>query len=486
MDWLWDGFNAVVLSYGQSGAGKTSLLLGHRASPTTPAVLSSSSPTVRDGSATSVGSIGSSERTAATESCGAGTANEGGGLLGDVLRVLFNNAGIAATHTATTDVGDANGVNSCAGEGSVLSSLPLRVSRVDGIHQAEERADGAAYETRKIVDRIRCILTPERRTSGASLAGSADVHHLSSRNDANLVETKGSGGEGQTKARPSCLRPSTSTDYGEAAEAGVGPGIRAARNDLTVIALSAWEIAGKNVRDLFVSPPLPPTTGLQNCSDSKSTCNGSGSICNDGSGKSGADGRATSSTSPSVSLDKISSRAAQIQGSAVSNSSTCDGGKSNVGGVISGRNRGHTGGSSGKRRKGSRGSRGGGGPDGKRGRSRGRSGSDDSTNSSARPNSEHPSGFVTVKAPDLGTALQLVDMARRRRADMREEAGGGKAGTGHIFFRVVLYNGLEEMVSTLHLVDMAGGWEVSPFKAQLNIAGMCSHVGETLQKAHVL
>ncbi|CAM9421553.1 unnamed protein product [Laminaria digitata] len=87
-------------------------------------------------------------------------------------------------------------------------------------------------------------------------------------------------------------------------------------------------------------------------------------------------------------------------------------------------------------------------------------------------------------------ALKLVGIALRRSADIRQgegvpsvdasedasgggkgeqaEAGkgggGGKAGAApaHVFFRVVLYNGLEETVSTLHLVDLEGGWEEKP------------------------
>ena len=90
-----------------------------------------------------------------------------------------------------------------------------------------------------------------------------------------------------------------------------------------------------------------------------------------------------------------------------------------------------------------------------------------------------------MDAPDLATALKLVETALRRCADNRQggvgpsvEACGGvkggqaatgtkegeeKAGAvpGHVFFRVVVYNGSEEMVSTLHLVDLEGGWEVS-------------------------
>ena len=147
----------------------------------------------------------------------------------------------------------------------------------------------------------------------------------------------------------------------------------------------------------------------------------------------------------------------------VHNGSVCgNNGSSNK--TVRDRNRGNGGGSGGK------GSRRG------RSRSRGRSGSDDS--SAGRP-SRYPEGFATVKAPDLRTAMELVDSALRHRSEIGKgrvllepgKGGPGRHGaekkhgkrdvSGHVFFRVVLYKGNEETVSTLHLVDLTGGWEVS-------------------------
>lgn len=120
----------------------------------------------------------------------------------------------------------------------------------------------------------------------------------------------------------------------------------------------------------------------------------------------------------------------------------------------------------GSRNRGRNGGGGGGKRNRRRSRSRGRSGSDDS----AGWPSGYPEGFATVRAPDYETASKLVDAALRQSAERKKKGvpmeagrgGGGKrdSSLGHVFFRVVVYKGTEETVSTLHLVDLAGGWEV--------------------------
>ncbi|CAM9316370.1 unnamed protein product [Ectocarpus fasciculatus] len=211
-----------------------------------------------------------------------------------------------------------------------------------------------------------------------------------------------------------------------------------------VVALSAWEVAGKHVTDLFVDPsPDSGSTG----------------------GSSSSNGRKNSMGNSSSSIEVE------------------DKGTRGMGGRSRSRNR-----SKKNRAAGSDCSRGGGNRGGGRRNSRGRSGSDDSSSAGAGWPTGYPEGFLSVRAPNLTTALELVDAAqsrcsacRRQRASATSEAGkgsrakgggGGKAGgvaaaepttaaanSSHVFFRVVVYNTLEETVSTLHVVDLAGGWE---------------------------
>ncbi|CAM9532775.1 unnamed protein product, partial [Ectocarpus sp. 8 AP-2014] len=52
-----------------------------------------------------------------------------------------------------------------------------------------------------------------------------------------------------------------------------------------------------------------------------------------------------------------------------------------------------------------------------------------------------------------------------------------------VFFRVVVYNTLEETVSTLHIVDLAGGWEPPSEKPAGRRGSKCSGMGSVRPSA---
>lgn len=228
-----------------------------------------------------------------------------------------------------------------------------------------------------------------------------------------------------------------------------------------IVALSAWEVSGKNVTDLFVSPPHDSGPG-----GAPSPATGDlGALGGKGGGNSNSNGNIRSTLGNSE-----------------------ESGKSRRGSRSRSRNRGKKGKQTGEGARGDEAVGNGTNGSGRSQNSRGRSGSDDSSAAGEGWPTGYPEDFLTARAPDLATALELVNTARRRcSTGLRERAevpsagskgkgnGGRKTGAaaaaataaaanvaakGHVFFRVVVYDAVEETVSTLHVVDLAGGWEV--------------------------
>eukprot|EP00752_Nemacystus_decipiens_P004987 g4535.t1 len=492
-DWLWDGFNAVVLSYGQARSGKTTLLLGsdsHLSSPVPSAACSAGQRSPEDaddgrrrgsGLRKDGGAVADGEASGVEGGEGERGGNRKGGLLGDILRAIFRNAAATATASpgasaasapadATMDEEDPAGESerhplpSSAGMGlDVLN--PLAGSWSPSRHACD--GPGDSFDARPAED------TTE--TSFGACSSEARLHAAATLSgDPTELEgggLAGVGASGDTAAPPSenVGRGASSSGGGKGGEEGVIVGalpdnIAGAKGGVgVVVALSAWELAGKNVTDLFVNPE----SGLRSHPALGSNLNAPG-VNNGGSSSS------NSSNSNSSNNNRCDENA-------------CKPGKSGGGG----RGRGRNGSASSKMAEGD-GSRAGGGVGGNgRGRrrsSRGRSGSDDSSTVGGGWPTGYPEGFLAVRAPSLAIALALVDTARRNSgctqapAGTSGDPGQGKAGKGggsckrgtagaaaaaattsaakgHLFFRVVVYNTLEETVSTLHVVDLAGGWE---------------------------
>ncbi|CAM9574807.1 unnamed protein product, partial [Sphacelaria rigidula] len=370
VDWLWDGFNALVLSYGQADAGKTSLLLGRDPSP-------------------SCSSASAAEKRPAPAHSGAFSERRPGGLLEDILQSLFDRV-LAARRGV---VGGAGPDVVSGGAAAVPAG-----GAGDTFATAEERS-------------------PASR--GGSENGYTQPTWSSTRESGNTSMSEVLNGSTTNEARRDILgaqgRSVLTTDNGKQ----------------YTIAFSAWDVFGKTVRDLF---------------SRSSSSSGSTSSCNDKSRKNissgGAGGGRGVGSTPrrrrrrgrSGSVDNAATN------SIASSSRQQVAGENNVGpssgtGVWSG-------------------------PPG------------------------YPEGFETVQVSDLPTALALLNKARQRSKEQRtgnggrggggtgkegggrrrSGGGGGAAGemvcpAGHIFFRVVLYSAEEETVSTLHVVDLAGGWK---------------------------
>lgn len=436
VDWLWDGFNAVVLSYGQARSGKTSLLVGNGAPLTeTPGESSQRAQSLPKGNS-EPGGIGS-RRLAKGRRRG-----DEEGLLKDILRDIFDKAAAAGPADAadpvlvacqekqlspTTEEPPYETLNPLAGSWSPsrhandspgFDVCPGGVGTLVGTQEVTPHGAGRATVQTNISG-IYSERSEGRRDSAEPVATADQIYGSESRNET-----------GNKISRRSIIGESGLRD---------------------VVALSAWEVAGKHVTDLFVDPsPDSGSTGGSSNGRKNSMGNSSNSIEVDDKGTRGVGGRSRS------------------------------------------RNR-----SNRNRAAGSDCSRGGGNRGGGRRNSRGRSGSDDSSSTRAGWPTGYPEGFLSVRAPNLSTALELVDAAqsrccacRRQRATATSEAakgsrgkggGGGKAGgataaestaaaanSSHVFFRVVVYNTPEEIVSTLHVVDLAGGWEVRTREYQVN------------------
>lgn len=439
VDWLWEGFNAIVLSYGQARAGKTTLLVGDNVPPSSSR--SASSP------------AGGSRRTkegVGGECDGVG----GGGLLRDMLRAIFDLAD-APTPTA-----------------AAAAESPAREK------EQPFSATGMRYD---VLNPLAGSWSPSRHSS-AGAGDSFDVWNPPAgdpetsldADDAAASAAAAATRTAEAEIENGCLGRGEGVD-GETATAlleQLGAGGRSSENGGgkghtprsgvhgVVVALSAWEVSGKEVTDLFLPPP--PDSG------------------------------SSSSSSASMQASNVEAPDRNRRDSSSSNSNnrgienTGQAAKGGTGGRSRSRNRRGSGGRAAEREQsqgrgaGGGGGGGGGNARGRRRSSRGRSGSDDSTATGGGGwPTGYPEGFLTVRAPSLGTALKLVDTAQGRRnageageRDGRKGGGGGKnaaaarggaadvATRGHLFFRVVIYNALEETVSTLHVVDLAGGWEV--------------------------
>lgn len=439
VDWLLDGFNAVVLSYGQANAGKTSLLLG-RGGPITPPSASS-------------------------------TQN-----------AKINQRGEARTQGS-------NGPSPACGSGGG-NNQSMENAKIQGGREAEASSQDGLFSARKDSADARLGLESGRNGGGEGGGGGLvrdilrAIFDRASSADATLRPEVGDfvGKEGAFSG--------ISRDWYDSAGIVAGPfggEIFEPRNGgPIVVALSAWEVSGKAMKDLFRPSPV----GRNNTDVNR--------------GKNAS----LSSTAGTPSVGPPD----QTSGNGIGCSSTGFGGagRNNSGGQKS------SGSQKGGEREGegdepskcggghSRGGRG-----RRKGRSSGGSGDDYFSSTSGWPPG-YPDEFLTVQVPNLATALNLVDLAHRRCSERTfqekpplssslpssllaslslrtgEATGGGVGATGaeveesndkaflaattaaaggarggHAFFRVVVYNSLEETVSTLHVVDVAGGWEVS-------------------------
>ncbi|CAN0007302.1 unnamed protein product, partial [Ectocarpus sp. 6 AP-2014] len=451
VDWLWDGFNAVVLSYGQARSGKTSLLVGNGAPLTeTPGESSQRAQSLPKGNS-EPGRIGSGRQ---------GKGRRRGdeeGLLKDILRDIFDKAAAAGPADAVDPVLVAcqeKQLSPTTGEPPYETLNPLAGSWSPSRHAN----DSPGFDV--CPGGTDTLLGTQGVTPNG--AGTATVH----------TEICGIDSE-RSEGRRDSAEPVATADQIYGSESRNETGKQTSRRSITgesglraVVALSAWEVAGKHVTDLFVDPsPDSGSTGGSSNGRKNSMGNSSSSIEVDDKGTRGVAGRSRS------------------------------------------RNR-----SNRNRAAGSDCSRGGGNRGGGRRNSRGRSGSDDSSSTGAGWPTGYPEGFLSVRAPNLSTALELMDAAqsrcsacRRQRATATSEAakgsrgkggGGVKAGGGtavesaaaaanssHVFFRVVVYNTLEETVSTLHIVDLAGGWEPPSEKPAGRRGSKCSGMGSVRPSA---
>lgn len=489
VDWLWHGFNAVVLSYGQARAGKTTLLLGNDSrlsSSRSPASsVGRQSPDITEdghrqrdrGHKDELGADGE----ASEAEGGDRERGGGGGLLRDILRVIFDN--VAATSptapaaSAPTDAIEDDPARQNEQPGSSTTGMVDVLNPLAGTWSPSRHAcdsPGDSYDATEgtaeslfgnPAAKLCTAATPPvdpPDIEGGRLGGGGE-------NGDTEATRLGNGGGGGASSRGEAPRGRKGGEERGAegpvrsSSGGAGGGIG------IVVALSAWEVARKNVTDLFVTPPSE--SGSSSSSNSGSS-NKRGLEIAAQSGKSGGAGRSRSRNG------SVNSIAAAGDGSRGGGGAAGGGGGGNETGNRNGR--------------------------GRRRSSRGRSGSDDSSTAGGGGgwSTGYPKGFLTVRAPSLAIALALVDTAqrnsgRRQAADGtpgepgagksgRGGGGGGKRGAatggagaatpaaarGHVFFRVVVYNALEETVSTLHVVDLAGGWEV---RNTIKTTGQCHH-----------
>lgn len=377
VDWLWDGFNALVLSYGQAEAGKTSLLLGR--SPPSFLATAEKNQTATPGT-TAKHDEDKSLHPSWENSSEETLEHRGGGLLEDILRSLFDK--VCATRRR--------------------SPIDMASTGSGNEDDAEASSSSQAYASGAI--------------SGATTAGGAVQH-------------------------------------------GLTGGVEPIDQRTHTIAFSAWDVMGKTVRDLL-SPTAPTMAAASMKINGAKSGDGAGACSRPQDDARGRD------ISPSLPFHTPASAEVQtkndheVAAAAVEAAAeTCNSSK-----VSKNRNS----------------------------RRRRRSGSADNYSRAGRPSPEglpsYPDGFETVRVPDLSTALALLDKARRRSLEGRpvgavgggarkgaggRRGGGGGAGgaaggrsgevpapMGHAFFRVVLYNEEEETASTLHVVDLVGGWKV--------------------------
>lgn len=399
-----------MLSYGQSCAGKSSLLLGRETpSPKPPGSRSATAVDASDDDECghNLYPEGSTVSTLAAQSLDERISSqdfresrpeetENGGLLSDILRVLFDNV------------------------------------------PAEGREGQAAAATARSAEFITKALAA-RKLSGDDDAGQ------SSSSPPGLEDVEAEMMEGVSSSRSQFCR--ASRKY--------------------TIAFSAWDVMGKTVRDLLAPPDCRLSTNSRNSSRN--------STRNDRDRSSSPPLRVVRETAGG---GDTGSSAGDVNNEDGDGQVRANGSGSSDRGSGSGRN---------ARRRGRSRSLDNTAPDNACSGSGGQPSADNErlrqspANTSGVP-SGYPDEFETVEAPDLATALRLLRMARQRRieglagragagsgAGKRKAGGHGRDGEGaagseatigHVFFRVVLYNEAEETVSTLHVVDLAGGWEV--------------------------
>lgn len=468
--WLRDGFNAVIVSYGQARSGKTTLLMGSGSPPHT------NIRGCRPQGNLSTDNGSSAQEAERTDGSGEEDREQqtGGGLLRAILRGLFDSGAAATAFTAADaahhDAADPfredlvastiaphiDALNPMAGswspsrhthDRSGFSVSPDGPNAPCGSLEANRDMDGAAATHGDSYGARRTRFSEQTRSGEDTVDKEMKTSPLeqspgkgSTRGQADMGQTRDAGGFSRTVSR-GC---------------GAGPP--------PVVALSAWEVSEKSVTDLFISP-LPDS----GCGGTSSPA--AGNIAAPG-GKGGSSGSSNSSS------NSIRSTPDNNDG----------GGKSRGAGRSRSRNRGKKGKVTGEGTRGDEAVGNGSSGSRRRRKSRGRSGSDDSSATGEGWPTGYPEDFLTIRALNLATALELVDTAQRRcsaglseAAEMSSEGGAGSKGKGnggaksgvsaaaaagnapvrgHVFFRVVVYNAVEETVSTLHVVDLAGGWEV--------------------------
>ena len=450
VSWLLDGFNALVLTYGQACSGKSTLMLGSRRalSPSSRGrIRAVVTPDVDQVSRDVDEARSNGHQLEPLKSMGGDTnfaerngewkkptpphdaATSPGGsrgwLLKDILRALFDNA----AETSTDDNSDGYEHDDCDDEGFPSAEMAPDAD-LTGVMQ-QRAADGYSREP---ANGSRCAVDPlpgkseqEHRAAAAAVGQARDVVRRG-----RVAENNGCFGPGDKTVvvdRPCGME-----------------GVRPSGRGRMVVALSAWEMTGNAVRDLLQPP------GVANSDISRSAPSQPESL----KGLAAKEEMAADDKTYSVSFNvQNSSRtnnsgnnSAHSNGSSHSHShshsNSSSNGNRNTNGNATSNEAGGGGGHDRGRRDNIAGGRFREKPEegindtGDRGRNRGES-RDQSKGRSGRKNASgspwgNPDGFWTVKAPNLATALNLVEIARRRRAGaMQDRAlveafGGGKGG----------------------------------------------------------
>ncbi|CAM9333740.1 unnamed protein product [Scytosiphon promiscuus] len=351
----------------------------------------------------------------------------GGGLLRDILRELFDSAATAGATISTAAPATTGDASNPFCEESLLAST------VEAPNDLLNPLAGSWSPSRRTHDRSRSGGSPNGASTrydypetnpdkGEAAAAQQDSHGARRLRFEDVENGEGTDDEERTMAllerqtrgiddrtgRTITGRRRDAQGFSRSVEGGFGFGRP------PVVALSAWEVSGKNVTDLFVCPTRD-------------------------SGLGGTSSTATGNPGAPRNSD--------------------DSGKNRRGSRSRSRNRGKKGKATGEGARGDEVVGNGSNGSGRRRNSRGRSGSDDSSAAGEGWPTGYPEDFLAVRAPDFYTALELVHMAQRRRSTGLSKGAEATAEKGHVFFRVVVYNAEEETVSTLHVVDLAGGWE---------------------------
>ncbi|CAM9279958.1 unnamed protein product, partial [Ectocarpus sp. 12 AP-2014] len=251
VDWLWDGFNAVVLSYGQARSGKTSLLVGNgEPSTETPGESSQRAQSLPKGNSEQ-GGIGSGKL---------GNRRRRGdeeGLLKDMLRDIFDKAAAAGPADAANPVLVAcqeKQLSPTTGEPPYETLNPLAGSWSPSRHAN----DSPGFDV--CPGGIRTLLGTQELTHRGG--GTATVQTEVSGIDYERWEGRRESAEPAATADQICGSESMNETWKQISRHSITgeSGLRA------VVALSAWEVAGKHVTDLFLdqSPDSGSTGGSSN------------------------------------------------------------------------------------------------------------------------------------------------------------------------------------------------------------------------------